>query len=173
MNDDATLSEMDHVPISMVGHRQIYARRITVTGGQIFRFLRDWERGAGRFWISSSVQMILKSTFCLSNSLTSIAFESNSHLFHIEAEAFPWSSLTSIHLPASVEMISEGCFANCPSLQSITFESNSKLSGMGPRTFYASALSSIHLPASLEMIPPLCFSKCDKLRSVGFESNSQ
>jgi hypothetical protein len=48
-----------------------------------------------------------------------IIFEAGRQFSHLAKEAFYWSGLTSIHLPASVTVIGESCFSGGGSLVSI------------------------------------------------------
>jgi hypothetical protein len=52
-------------------------------------------------------------------SLSWAPFETSSRLSRLEARAFSWSGLQSIHLPASVTVIGENCFSDCESVTSI------------------------------------------------------
>jgi uncharacterized protein YuzB (UPF0349 family) len=69
-----------------------------------------------------NIEILGSKCFSHCNSLSSITFESKSHLTRIESEAFSYSSLQSILIPRNVEILGSGCFSNCESLSSITFE---------------------------------------------------
>jgi hypothetical protein len=68
--------------------------------------------------------------------LSSIVFESDSHLQRIEGLAFSASGLTSIVIPSSVEVLCKCCFAECYSTESITFMNDSKLARIESRAFH-------------------------------------
>jgi hypothetical protein len=108
--------------------------------------------------IPSSVEVL--GEFCFSNchSLSSITFESDSHLQRIEKSAFSSSGLKSIVIPSSVEVLCESCFSRCESLSSITFESDSHLQRIEKSAFSWSGLKSIVIPHSVEFIDSSAFS---------------
>jgi hypothetical protein len=85
--------------------------------------------------IASSIEILCKSCFERCELLSSIIFESDSHLQHIEESSFCMSGLQSIIIPASVEILCKYCFAECESLSSITFESNSHLQHIEESSF--------------------------------------
>jgi hypothetical protein len=151
-----------------------FDRRVLVVGG--FRESRlspdDNRKGCDRHWMSSSIQVMSEAFFLESESLSWSAFETDSRLSQLEAEAFCKSGLTSIHLPASVTVIGKRCFSGCGSLASITFESASQLSQLPKEAFSWSVLTSIHLPASVSVIGESCFSDCDSLASITFDPAS-
>jgi hypothetical protein len=91
---------------------------------------------------------------CFSNckSLSSITFESNSHLKRIESASFSYSSLQSILIPRNVEILGSKCFSKCKSLSSITFESNSHLTRIESEAFHKSSLQSILIPPTILFI---------------------
>jgi uncharacterized protein YuzB (UPF0349 family) len=74
--------------------------------------------------LGSDIEILGLRCFSYCKSLSSITFESNSHLTEIESEAFHDSTLQSILIPRTVEIIGSYCFRSCKSLSSITFESN-------------------------------------------------
>jgi hypothetical protein len=123
--------------------------------------------------IPGSVEILGSSCFYNCLSLSSITFESNSHLTRIESGAFLQSKLQSILIPSSVEILGSSCFYNCLSLSSITFESNSQLTRIESGAFLQSSLQSILIPSSVEILGSSCFSNCLSLSSITFESNSQ
>jgi hypothetical protein len=123
--------------------------------------------------IPSSVEFLGSSCFSNCKSLSSITFESNSHLTRIESSAFSFSSLQSIGIQSSVEILCSSCFSNCRSLSSISFEAYSRLTRIESYAFSGSSLQSIVIPRSVEILGPSCFSNCKLLSSITFESNSR
>jgi hypothetical protein len=77
--------------------------------------------------IPNRVEILGSSCFSYCESLSSIIFESNSHLIRIESEAFSDSSLESILISNNVEILVSKCCYTRQSLSLITFESNSHL----------------------------------------------
>jgi hypothetical protein len=77
--------------------------------------------------IPNNVAICGSNCFSSCKSLSSITFESNSHLTRIESCAFYGSLLQSILIPNNVQILGSNCFSSCKSLSSITFESNSHL----------------------------------------------
>jgi NAD-dependent dihydropyrimidine dehydrogenase PreA subunit len=71
--------------------------------------------------------VLCKSCFERCGSLSSITFESDSHLQRIEKSAFEESGLKSIVISSSIEVLCESCFEECKSLSSITFGIDSHL----------------------------------------------
>jgi hypothetical protein len=63
--------------------------------------------------IPSSIEILCKFCFSECKSLSSITFESGSHLQRIEESTFSLSGLTSIVIPSSVEILCNSCFAGC------------------------------------------------------------
>lgn len=83
----------------------------------------------------------------------------------IGREAFKWSSLTSIVLPASLDTIGYNAFGSCSKLTRITLPDN--LSVIEPYAFSGcSVLESITLPTGLKAISNNVFFTCYALRSV-------
>jgi hypothetical protein len=76
--------------------------------------------------------------------LASIRFAAESKLSRLEKEAFYWSALQSIVIPASVEVICESCFSMCKSLAEIAFHPDSRLPRLPLSKFLAgSAVSCV------------------------------
>jgi hypothetical protein len=102
--------------------------------------------------IPSSIEVLSKFCFYTCKLLSSITFESNSHLQRIEESAFSSNGLRSIVIPSSVEVLSKFYFAGCKSLSSITFESDSHLQCIEALSFSLSGIISIVIPHSVEFI---------------------
>jgi hypothetical protein len=122
--------------------------------------------------IPSSIEILCKLCFCKCESLSSIIFESGSHLQRIEEYAFSINGLISIVIPSSIEVLCKSCFYRCISFSSIIFESGSHLQRIEEYAFSMSDLISIVIPSSIEVLYKSCFSECTSLSSVSFESGS-
>jgi hypothetical protein len=70
----------------------------------------------------SPVEVIYESCFSECRSLSSITFESDSHLQRIGKSAFHSNGLALIISPSSIEVSYESCFSECKSLSSPTFK---------------------------------------------------
>jgi hypothetical protein len=86
--------------------------------------------------ILSSIEVLCKFCFSKCESLSSIIFESGSHLQRIERLAFYESGLISIVIPSSVEILCRSCFEECLSIESITLENDSQLAQIKSRAFH-------------------------------------
>jgi hypothetical protein len=76
--------------------------------------------------IPNNVEIVGSKCFSFCKSLSSITFESNSHLTRIESEAFYESSLQSIVIPRNVEFIDSSAFVGAAQL-SISIESGNNI----------------------------------------------
>jgi hypothetical protein len=76
--------------------------------------------------IPSDVEMLGSNCFGSCQSLSSITFESNSHLTRIGPEVFSRSSLRSIIIPRNVQFIDGSAFIDV-TLSSISIESGNKI----------------------------------------------
>jgi hypothetical protein len=95
-------------------------------------------------------------------------------LSRIERDAFSWSGLRSIDIPASIEVIFEKCFASCESLVSLTFGFASTLPQIERDAFSETRLKWIALSASVKMIFEHCFFKWTSLMAyLTIKPNSQ
>jgi hypothetical protein len=63
--------------------------------------------------IPRNVEILGSNCFSSCKSLSSITFESNSHLTRIESETFFFSLLQSILIPRNVEILRSSCFSSC------------------------------------------------------------
>jgi hypothetical protein len=106
-------------------------------------------------------------------SLSSITFESNSHLARMKPETLTFSFFQSILIPCSVEILGSKCFSDCKSLSPITFASTSHLTRIEWETFSSSSIQSIMIPRNFEIIRWGCFQDCKSFSSISFESNSR
>jgi hypothetical protein len=61
--------------------------------------------------VATNIEILGSSCFWCCESLSSITFESNSHLIRIQSEAFSFSSLQSIMIPRNVEILGSKCFS--------------------------------------------------------------
>jgi hypothetical protein len=102
--------------------------------------------------IPHNVEILGSKCFSSCKSLSSITFESNSHLTRIESEALLGSSLQSILSPWNVEIFGSRCFSFCQSLSSVTFESNSRLARIESDAFSQSSVQSILIPSTILFI---------------------
>jgi uncharacterized protein YajQ (UPF0234 family) len=102
--------------------------------------------------IAETIEILGSHCFSTCESLSSITFESNSHLTRIESDAFSWSSLQSNMIPRNVEILGSSCFSYCRSLSSITFESNSHLTRIESEAFSTSSLQFILIPPTILFI---------------------
>jgi hypothetical protein len=125
------------------------------------------------------VEILGSKCFSHCKSLSSITFESNSHLRRIESEAFSFSSLQSILIPSHVAIIGSGCFSFCESLSSVRFESNSQLTPsvklriIPERAFSFSGLISIVIPATIRIVENRAFYYCRSLTELLWAEGSK
>jgi uncharacterized repeat protein (TIGR02543 family) len=148
----------------------------------------------GNVAIPSSVTSI--ETYAFQNaSIDDVTFEAQSALLTINADAFSWSSMSSITLPegvtsigisafqgtqisaieipASVTSIGNQAFQYLDSLETVTFHESSNLETIGNYAFQgASSLSSIRIPASVTSIGEGAFDNSNSLTSVTFATPS-
>jgi hypothetical protein len=115
------------------------------------KLIQNFSKSSG-IEIARTIQIFCSNCFSWCESLSSITFESNSHLTRIESEAFSSSSLESILIPRNVEILGSTCFYNCKSLSSIIFEPNSCLTRIESRAFHESSLQSILIPSTILFI---------------------
>jgi uncharacterized protein YuzB (UPF0349 family) len=122
--------------------------------------------------IPRNVEILESKCFSYCKSLSSITFESNSHLTRIESEAFSFSSLQSIIIPRNVKIIGSNCFSDCKSFSSIRFESNSHLKRIESIPFYESSLQSIVIPRNVRFFDSSAFIGV-VLSSISIESGNE
>jgi uncharacterized protein YajQ (UPF0234 family) len=122
--------------------------------------------------VGNHIEIVGAHCFAFCKSLSSISFESNSHLSRIKSFAFSFSSLQSILIPRNVEILGSNCFFCCKSLSSITFESNSHLTRIESGAFSDSSLQSILIPRNVEFIDGSAFIDVT-LSSISIESGNQ
>jgi hypothetical protein len=85
-----------------------------------------------------------------------VTFPVESKLSRLEQDAFSFSGLKSIAIPALLEIICENCFQVCASLESMRFPPESQSSQLEQEAFLGSGLKSIAIPASVKMIGQWC-----------------
>ena len=85
----------------------------------------------------------------------------------INEDAFCYTDIKSICIPASVRNLGDGCFHGCHELESITFAEDSRVRVI-PENCFADcwSLRSIVLPQSVTYISEGAFSNCSKLTEV-------
>lgn len=88
----------------------------------------------------------------------------------IGRDAFYWSNLVSVQIPASVQTIDYGAFRSCSSLSGVTFATGSQLTSIGDYAFNSAPITSISLPEGLTSIGSSAFFTCKNLTSVNFPS---
>jgi hypothetical protein len=115
------------------------------------KLIQNFSKSSG-IEIGRNIEIVGSNCFSSCKSLSSITFESNSHLRRIESEVFSFSKLQSILIPRNVEILGSKCFSYCKSLSSITFESNSHLTRIESEAFYKSSLQSILIPSTILFI---------------------
>jgi hypothetical protein len=88
-----------------------YFRRIVVWDGIIKGKFTTFEccLAGSQVWIPRDFKIFQRNLLSKFESLSSISFESNSHLTRIESEAFSSSSLQSILIPRNVEIAESKC----------------------------------------------------------------
>lgn len=131
--------------------------------------------------IPASVRTIGAAAFYNCNALTNIDFlaakDGNNFDLSIGEDAFGYSGLTSIVIPARVAAVgglSRGTFRNNTSLTSVTFEKGSRITSIPTEAFnFCTALKSIHLPATVTEIERNAFIYCESLAAVTIEEGGE
>ena len=131
--------------------------------------------------IPASVRTIGAAAFYNCNALTNIDFlaakDGNNFDLSIGKDAFGYSGLTSIVIPARVAAVgglSRGTFRNNTSLTSVTFEKGSRITSIPTEAFnFCTALKSIHLPATVTEIERNAFIYCKSLAAVTIEEGGE
>ena len=131
--------------------------------------------------IPASVRTIGAAAFYNCNALTNIDFlaakDGNNFDLSIGEDAFGYSGLTSIVIPARVAAVgglSRGTFRNNTSLTSVTFEKGSRITSIPTEAFnFCTALKSIHLPATVTEIELSAFIYCKSLAAVTIEEGGE
>ena len=117
--------------------------------------------------------MISSYAFYKCSKLKTISFESGSKLTIIEENAFQYSGLESINIPASVINIGDAVFKDCIYLRNVNFEKNSQLKNLGNEVFYrSSSLTKINIPAGVSIIGKNTFRGTTSLETINFDSKS-
>jgi hypothetical protein len=103
--------------------------------------------------IPRHVQILCSECFSYCESLSSISFETDPELTHIESNAFyDCSSLESITIPRHVQILCSEYFSYCESLSSISFETDSEMMRVETGAFTGTALDSVVVPGSASII---------------------
>jgi hypothetical protein len=125
--------------------------------------------------IPSSIEELRPFCCARKASLTTVEFESDSHLRSIGESAFGnCKSLESICIPSSVGFLPDRCFHSCRSLRTVTFGAESKLRLIERGAFgWCESLESICIPSSVDVLSDGCFGTCPSLRTVIFEAESK
>jgi hypothetical protein len=129
-----------------------------------------------------NVEILGPKCFSRCVSLSSVTFESNSHLTRIESTAFAYSSLQSILIPRNVQFIDGSAFLDV-TLSSISIESGNKIFVV-EQDFLIDVLHhklirnfstswNIEICSDIEILGSDCFSFCESLSSITFESHSR
>jgi uncharacterized membrane protein len=123
--------------------------------------------------IPRHVQILCSECFSYCNSLSSISFETDSELTHIESTIFYFcSSLKSITIPRHVQILCSECFSHCNSLSSISFETDSVLTRIEAGAFAATRLSLVVVPGSVSFIAVDAFPAGCVVALAGGDSNA-
>jgi predicted metal-binding protein len=108
--------------------------------------------------IPSSVEILESKCFSNCRSLSTITFETNSQLTTsfgfkvISEEAFSYSGLISIVIPANVRIIEKRAFYCCFSLTELLWADRSKIKVIAEEAFEATVLNQLVIPGSLQYI---------------------
>ena len=105
----------------------------------------------GSITFPATLRSIGMNAFLSCADITSVSFESGSHLWDIGYNAFQGCGLTgNFTIPSSVRIVRTYAFQSCTSLNSVTFESNSQLSGIGSGIFNScTAFHTVTAPQSV------------------------
>lgn len=87
----------------------------------------------------------------------------------IGRDAFYYSSITSLNIPATIQTIDYGAFRSSK-LTSVTFAQGSQLKTVGDYAFSSTLISSIAIPEGVTSIGGSCFFTCNNLVSVSLPS---
>ncbi len=86
---------------------------------------------------------------------------------HIGRQAFAWSGISEIIIPASVKTIEEWAFQSCSGLERVVFSEESKLTTFGDSAWVGCrSLTTVTLPPKLEALPAQAFMDCTALRTI-------
>ena len=105
----------------------------------------------GSITLPATLRSIGMNAFLSCVDLTSVSFESGSHLWDIGYNAFQACGLIgNFVIPSSVRIVRTYAFQGCASLNSVTFESNSQLRGTGTSIFQScTAFHTVTAPQSV------------------------
>jgi hypothetical protein len=132
-NDDSVNSN-EPLPIMTIGKESFGHSKLT-----------------GSITLPATLRSIGENAFLNCVDLTSVSFESGSHLWDIGYNAFLDSGLIgNFIIPSSVRTVRSYAFQGCSSLNSVSFESNSQLRGIGTNIFQGcSAFHTVTAPQSV------------------------
>lgn len=88
----------------------------------------------------------------------------------IGRDAFYWSNLVSVNIPATVQTIEFGAFRSCSSLAAITFAPGSQLQTIADYAFNSAPIATITIPEGVTSIGASCFFTCKNLASISLPS---
>ena len=91
-------------------------------------------------------------------------------LVSIDEDAFYWSKITSVNIPATVKTLDKGAFRSCNKLASVTFDEGSQLTTIGDNAFYGATFPTIAIPEGVTSIGGSCFFTCTSLTSISLPS---
>ena len=86
-------------------------------------------------YIPANVVQIANLAFAHTPALSRISFDENSTLPRISYQAFAYSGITNLRVPASVSSVAQGAFEGCFELRYVTFASGSKLPAISAYMF--------------------------------------
>lgn len=113
-----------------------------------------------RIEVPTSVKSIEMYAFAYNYNLREVTLKEG--LLGIACDAFAYTSISEIVIPATVVSILDLAFSCCSSLSNITFASGSELSLIGKYTFFScSSLRNVDLPEGLTIIGCGAFSQTD------------
>jgi hypothetical protein len=119
----------------------------------------------GDLVMPSTVTEIAPAACYRMNKLTSIEFSPKISV--INPNAFGYTPIKEIELPASLEVIGKAAFSSCKTLNKVSFQNGSKLKEIEAKAFqYDTKLKEIELPEGLESIKESAFDGCSEVEKV-------
>jgi hypothetical protein len=140
---------------------------LDIPGSMLYRFFGR----ARSIMIAASVSVMGDSCFDQCHKFDRVVFESNSRLTRIGTNAFCFTTIQTIAIPASVTVICERAFESSR-IESISFEAGSKLERIERQAFANCSFSCIVIPSAC-VLEPGCFYECFALRSVRQENGER
>ena len=136
--------------------------------------------------VPSQVQIVNNWSFTMNTKLKTVIFPENSKLKVIKSDAFGYSSIQRLVLPASLEEISKGCFNYVKNLVKIevspknkffsVFDDKLLLKKCQEYDILVVACRNIEnaaIPSQIQIIMSNAFEYCTNLQTLTFDSNSQ